>query len=178
MAWQRSGVQIPSGPKMIEFLLILFLTPLISLAHCPLCVAGAGFLVIAGYELGVKKLVVGLFVGGLAVSFAEWLNRLIKKKFFKGQEILIIVLSFLSVYLPIKFLISDYFSFYLPISKFGITIMIDKSLLTGIFGGILVIISPYISKFITQKRGKTILFQRIIITLLLLTIFGIILQFI
>jgi len=163
---------------MIEFLLILFLIPFISLAHCPLCIAGTGVLVIAGYELGVKKIVVGLFVGGLAVAFGEWLNRLIKKKFFKGQEISIIILSFLSIYLPIKFLISDYFSFYLPISKYGTAIMIDKSLLTGILGGILVLFAPYISKWITQKRGKTILFQRIIITLILLIIFGIILQFI
>jgi len=120
----------------------------------------------------------GLLIGGLAVSFGEWLNRLIKKNFFKGQKILIIVLSFLSIYFPIKFLISDYFSFYLPISKYGTTVMIDRSLLTGILGGFLVYISPFISRWITQKRGKTILFQRIIVVLTLLTIFGLILQFI
>jgi hypothetical protein len=56
--------------------------------------------------------------------------------------------------------------------------MIDKSLLTGILGGVLVLIAPSISRWISQKRGKTILFQRIIITLVLLIIFGIILQFI
>jgi len=43
---------------------------------------------------------------------------------------------------------------------------------------VLVYIAPFISKFITQKRGKTILFQIIIVTLILLIIFGLILQFI
>jgi len=155
--------------------LLFSVIPITSYAHCPLCVAGAGFLVIAGYELGVKKLVVGLFVGGLAVSFAEWLNRLIKKKFFKGQEIFIIFLTFISTYLPVKSFISDYF--YFSISKYGKVVMIDKSLLTAILGGILVLFAPYVSRWITKKRGKTILFQRIIITLILLIIFGLILQF-
>jgi len=46
---------------MFIFLLILFLIPFIPLAHCPFCVAGTGVLVIAGYELGFKKIVLGLF---------------------------------------------------------------------------------------------------------------------
>jgi len=159
-------------------LLILLLIPVIVLAYCPLCVAGAGILVIAGYELGVKKIVVGLFIGGLAVAFAEWLNRLIKKKFFKGQEILIIILTLIFTYLPVKSLVSDYFYLYSPFIKYGQIIMLDKSFFAAILGGILTYIAPYISKFITQKRGKTILFQRIIVTLILLIICGLILQFI
>ena len=162
---------------ILSLLLILLLIPIIAFAHCPLCVAGAGVLVIAGYEIGVKKIVLGLLIGGLAVAFAEWLNRLIKKKIFKGQEFLIIAGTFILTYLPIKSFIFDYFYFYLPISNYGKVIMIDKSLLTGIFGGFLVYIAPFISKWITQKRGKTILFQRIIITLILLIIFSLIFQF-
>ncbi len=165
--------------KIISLLSLIFtFLPLFASAHCPLCIAGAGVLVIAGYELGVKKIVIGLLIGGLAVAFGEWFNRLIKKKFFKGQEILIIILTFLLTYLSVKSFIVHYFYFYIPIPKYGQVIMIDKSLLAGILGGFLVLIAPYISRWISQKRGKTILFQRIIITLLLLIIFGIILQFI
>jgi hypothetical protein len=160
------------------FLLIVFFSPIIVFAYCPLCVAGSGVLVIAGYELGVKKIVMGLLIGGLAVVFGEWLNKLIKRKIFKGQEFLIIALTFILSYLPVKSYIFNYYSLYLPNLGINTPILIDKSLLSGIFGGLLVYIAPFISKFITQKRGKTILFQRIIVTLILLIIFGLILQFI
>jgi len=160
----------------IIFLIISFF-PVFIFAHCPLCVAGAGVLVIAGYEIGVKKIVVSLFIGGLTVAFAEWLNRLIKKKFFKFQNFLVILLVFISTYLPLKDFISNYYYLYFPFSKYGKVVTIDKSLLSGILGGILVMLAPFLSRWITQKRGKTILFQRIIITLILLIVFGLILQF-
>jgi hypothetical protein len=160
------------------FLLIVLLLPFITFAHCPLCVGGVLVLTFFGYELGFKKIVLGFLAGALAVAFGEWMNRLIKRKFFKGQEFLIIALTFISTYLPVKNYIFNYYSLYLPNLGINTPILIDKSLLSGIFGGLLVYIAPFISKFITQKRGKTILFQRIIVTLILLIIFGLILQFI
>ena len=160
-----------------RFVILILFLPFIAFSHCPLCVGGVLILTFLGYEFGVKKIVLGFLVGALAVAFAEWLNRLIKKKIFKGQEFLVIVGTFILTYWSIKSFIFDYFYFYLPISNYGKVILIDKSLLTGISGGFLVYIAPFISKWITQKRGKTILFQRIIITLILLIIFGLILQF-
>jgi len=32
-----------------------------------------------GYELGVKKIVLGFLIGALTVAFGEWFNRLIEK---------------------------------------------------------------------------------------------------
>jgi len=69
------------------------------------------------------------------------------------------------------------FNLTLNISNYQKFLLIDKSLLTGILGGILVFVAPYISKWITKKRGKPIVLQRVIITLVLLIIFGLILQF-
>jgi len=160
----------------VLFLTVLFL-PLVSFAHCPLCVGGVLVLTFLGFELGVKKIVLGFLIGALSFAFAEWINRLIKKKFFKGQEILIIALTYLPFYLAVKNYIFDYYSIYLI--KFGINklILIDKSLITGIFGGILVLIAPILSKWITQKTNRHILFQRIIVTLILLIIFSLIFQF-
>ena len=160
------------------FLLILLLVPFITFAHCPLCVGGVLILTFLGYEIGVKRIVLGFLTGALTVAFGEWLNRLIKRKFFKGQEFLIIALTFILTYLPVKNYIFNYYSLYLPNLGINTPFLIDKSLLSGIFGGFLVYIAPFISKFISQKRGKTILFQRIIVTLILLIIFGLILQFI
>jgi hypothetical protein len=163
---------------MIKFLIIaIFIFPLLAFAYCPVCVIGSSVLVIAGYELGVKKIVMGLLIGGLAIVVGDWLNNLIKKKFFKGQNLLVIVLTFIISYLPVKNWIADYTYLTLNISNYQKFLLIDKSLLTGILGGILVFIAPYISKWITKKRGKPILLQRVIITLVLLIIFGLILQF-
>jgi hypothetical protein len=164
---------------MILGLLSLFLIyPLVAFAHCPLCVGGVLVLTFLGYEIGVKRIVLGFLTGALAVAFGEWLNRLIKRKFFKGQEFLIIALTFILTYLQVKNYIFNYYSLYLPNLGINTPILIDKSLLLGIFGGFLVYIAPFISRWISQKRGKTILFQRIIVTLILLIIFGLILQFI
>ena len=164
---------------MILRVLSLFLIyPLVAFAHCPLCVGGVLVLTFLGYEIGVKRIVLGFLTGALAFAFGEWLNRLIKRKFFKGQEFLIIALTFILTYLPVKNYIFNYYSLYLPNLGINTPIFIDKSLFSGIFGGLLVYIAPFISRWISQKRGKTILFQRIIVTLILLIIFGLILQFI
>ncbi len=155
--------------KIYLLVLILFLLPEVSFAHCPLCVGGVLAITFLGYELGVKKIAMGFLIGALAVAFSEWMNRLIKKKIFKGQDFVLIILTFILSYLTAKRYILDYYSLYLK--NFGIDkfIFIDKSLITGSLGGILVFVAPYISRWITQKRGgKTILFQRIIVTLILL----------
>jgi hypothetical protein len=152
--------------------------PFITFAHCPLCVGGVLILTFLGYEIGIKRIVWGFLSGALAVAFGEWLNRLIKRKLFKGQDFLIISPTFISTYLQVKNYIFNYYSLYFPNLGINTPILIDKSLFSGIFGGFLVYIAPFISKFITQKRGKTILSQRIIVILILLIIFGLILQFI
>jgi len=157
---------------------ILLLVPIGVFAHCPLCIGSVLVLTFLGYEFGFKRIVLGFLTGALTVVFGEWFNKLIKRKFFKGQDFLVIVLTFILTYLPVKNYIFNYYSLYFPNLGINSPILIDKSFLTGIFGGFLVYIATYISKFITQKRGKTILFQRIIVTLVLLIIFGLILQFI
>ena len=162
----------------IIFILPFLFFPFITFAHCPLCVGGVLVLTFLGYEIGVKKVVLGFLTGALATSFAEWINRFIKREFFKGQEFLIIVLTFILTYLPVKSYIFNYYSLYFPNLGINTPILIDKSLISGIFGGFLVYIAPFISRWISQKRGKTILFQRIIVTLILLLIFGLILQFV
>ena len=121
---------------MILGLLSLFLTyPFLAFAHCPLCVGGVLVLTFLGYEIGVKKIVLGFLIGALAVAFAEWMNRLIKRKIFKGQDFLIIALTFILIYLPAKSYIFNYYSLYLPNLGISMPILIDKSLLSGIFGG-------------------------------------------
>ena len=87
------------------------------------------------YEIGVKRIVLGFLIDALAVAFGEWFNRLIKIKIFKGQEFLIIALTFILTYLPLKNYIFNYYSLYLPNLGINTPILIDKSLLLGIFSG-------------------------------------------
>jgi hypothetical protein len=164
--------------KILRLLILFLVYPSITFAHCPLCVGGVLVLTFLGYEIGVKRIVLGFLIGALAVAFGEWLNRLIKRKLFKGQDFLIIALTFMLTYLPVENYIFNYYSLYFPNLGINTPILIDKSLLSGIFGGFLAYIAPFISRWISQKRGKAILFQRIIVTLILLIIFGLILQFI
>jgi hypothetical protein len=134
------------------FLLILLLVPFITFAHCPLCVGGVLVLTFLGYEIGVKRIVLEFLTGALTVAFSEWINRLIKRKLFEGQDFLIISPTFILTYLPVKNYIFNYYSLCFPNLGINTPILIDKSLLSGIFGGFLVYIAPFISRWISHKK--------------------------
>jgi rhodanese-related sulfurtransferase len=148
-------------------------------AHCPLCTIGAGAAAAGAVWLGVSKVVVGLFIGGFSMSMGLWMSRLIKKKYFKFQKELIVVGVFLLTLLPLLPIFSAigplHFSF---IGEYGKTFAINYSLISGLFGGLIVFSSPSLSRKITKKRnGKIIPFQGTMLTIILLIIVGIILQF-
>lgn len=148
-------------------------------AHCPLCTIGAGAAAGAAVWLGVSKVVVGLFIGGFSMSMGLWMSRIAKKQYFKFQRPLIIIAVFLLTLLPLLPIFSAvgplHFSF---IGEYGKTFAINYSLFSGLFGGLIVFASPNLSRKITKKRnGKIIPFQGTMLTIILLIIFGIILQF-
>lgn len=81
-------------------LILLTLIPLAS-AHCPLCTTGAAIGVGFTRAYGVDDSIVGVFLGALVVSSALWFNKWLKKKVdFPLQELLIIIISFLSLAIP------------------------------------------------------------------------------
>ena len=131
--------------------------PFMTFAHCPLCVGGVLVLTFLGYEIGVERIVSGFLIGALSVTFGEWLNRLIKRKLFKGQYFLIIALTFILTYLPVKSYIFNYYSLYFPNLGINTPILIDKSLISGIFGGFLVYNKDYyynlLSQLVTEHRS-------------------------
>ena len=150
-------------------------------AHCPLCTVGAAAAAGGALWLGVNEIVVALFIGGFAMSMGLWFSKIVKKKYFSGQNILIAALVFASTLLPILPLITSEHNVYpIYISLFGSygsffnrTYLIYKTFLTGLFGGFLVMTSPHLSKQITKLRdGKIIPFQGVAMTILLLMIIG------
>jgi len=155
-----------------------------ALAHCPLCTIGAGIVATLAVWLGVNTLVVGIFLGAFAAALGLWLARIIKRKFFRYQDLLVVIVVFLSTILPILPIaggektsvyiswIGDYGS---PLNR---TYVIDLFLIGSVLGALLLAVSPLLSRQLTKARqGKTFAFQGIIVTFLLLIISGLILQF-
>ena len=170
--------------KKNKLFFLLFAIPLIIflsknvMAHCPLCVVGAGAAGAAAMWLGVNKVVVALFLGAFAMSMGMWFARIIKKKYIPLQNFLIVALIFFTTVLPLmplfKALGPLYFSF---IGDYGTTYVFNYSLAGSFFGGLIVLSAPSISKAITKKRNNKILpFQGTLLTLALLIIVGILIQ--
>jgi len=170
--------------KKNKLFFLLFAIPLIIflsknvMAHCPLCVVGAGAAGAAAMWLGVNKVVVALFLGAFAMSMGMWFARIIKKKYIPLQNFLIVALIFFTTVLPLmplfKALGPLYFSF---IGDYGTTYVFNYSLAGSFFGGLIVLSTPSISKAITKKRNyKTFPFQGTLLTLALLIIVGILIQ--
>ncbi len=166
-----------------SFLFVLSFSEFVS-AHCPLCTIGAGAAAFGAVSLGFSKIVVALLIGGFSMSMGLWFARIIKKKYFKFQDVLVVLGVFLLTLIPLLPIFSELHGvgIYLFGEYGGIfyrTYTIDFSLLAGFFGGLLVFLSPKVSKKITSIRhGKKISFQGSIVTVSLLIIFGGIIQLI
>ena len=164
--------------KLFALMFLPFLGIKTVLAHCPLCTLGAAAAVGGAAYLGVNKVVLSLFVGGFATSMGMWFARVVKRKYIPFQKTIIILGSFFLTVIPILPMINAYFPLFLWfIGDYGKTYAVNASLIGSFFGGLLVFISPKLSKKITKWRGKHINYQTIIITFLLLIITGTIVQF-
>lgn len=154
-----------------------------SFAHCPLCTGGAGAAAAVATMLGVKYGATAVFIGAFATALGLWITRKIKKQYIKGQRPLLFIVVYLSTLIPIyPFIKGDYTSKFISIrgdygSWLNKTYLIDMFFIGALIGTIIMFISPKISSYISQKRDKTIRFQGIIITFILLVIAGVFLQY-
>lgn len=163
-----------------KFLFLFFLVPLFASvvsAHCPLCVMGAGAAAAGAVWLGVSKVVVALFIGAFAMSMGMWFARVVKKKYIPFQKTLIVLAIFLTTVLPLLPIFKAIGPLYLSfIGEYGATFAVNYSLYTSILGGLIVFIAPSISRKISITRGKTMPFQGVLITFIMLIIGGVLLQ--
>src|SRR3990167_9929409 len=149
-------------------------------AHCPLCTIGAGAAAAGAVWLGVSKIVVALFIGAFAMSMGMWFSRVIGKRwsYIPFQNIFVSIAIFALTVWPLIPIFKSIGPLYLPfIGGYGKTYAFDYSLVSALMGGLIVFISPGLSKKITEIRnGKLIPFQGIVLTLLILIIVGGIVQ--
>lgn len=71
-------------------------------AVCPVCTVAVGSGVLLSRYLGVDDLIIGVWVGGLLVSMGLWMATYVKRKFFKGQEWLSVLVFWLFTYFGFK----------------------------------------------------------------------------
>lgn len=173
--------------KKLFFLSFAFLFILVkqASAHCPLCTVGAAAVAGGAVWLGVKLVVVGVFIGAFAVSLGFWAGRIIKRKFIPMQKPVLIIVSFLTTVIPLISILSNEHAVY-PIyismagdygSLLNRTYLLDQFFLGSLIGGVIVSLAPLISKKITSLRsGRTIAFQGSALTLVLLILIGVVLQ--
>jgi hypothetical protein len=162
-----------------DFLLL----PQKAFAHCPLCTLGAGAAALGASWLGVSSAAVGLFLGAFAFALGWWFGNLLKKEYFKYQNFLLAVLSYLLTVFPLKGMFPESGSFYLYLagnygSLLNRTYLFNKFLIGSFLGALLVFISPYLSKKLTKlRKGRHFPFQGTLITFSLLVIAFLVIQF-
>lgn len=161
----------------------ILLIPEKVLAHCPLCTAGAGAIAAAAMALGVKVEVVGLLIGAFAAALGFYIANRIKKRFFPGQYWVIVFATFFLTVLPLMPLmaVEPYalvvYWFGEAGSLFNRIYLLDRYIVSSLFGGALMALAPKLSGYISSLRDdKRFPYQTLVMTLLLLIFTAVLVQ--
>tara|TARA_Y100000310_G_scaffold298918_1_gene333317 strand:+ start:165 stop:695 length:531 start_codon:yes stop_codon:yes gene_type:complete len=160
---------------LITSVLVFVFNILTVTAHCPLCTIGAVAAAGGAAYFGVSISAIGVFLGGFGVSMGWWIGNHIKKKFIPYQKPILILVSFLTTVIPLIPLLKEYHGVYVPFfGEYGSTISIEVFSIGAVVGGIIVCITPFLSKKITDLRKNQLPFQGIVLTFILLLLTSII----
>lgn len=159
------------------------LWPAKAFAHCPLCTGGAGAAAALAAFFGVKYGAIAVFMGAFATALSLWIARKIKKQYVRYQSQILFWILYISTLAPMyPFMKGDYVSKYVSFGgEFGSwsnkTYLLDLFFVGAVVGTIIMFVSPYLSKAITKRRGgKTIRFQGLAITFVLLIVSAVLMQ--
>ncbi|HLD03614.1 MAG TPA: hypothetical protein VJC17_02465 [Candidatus Dojkabacteria bacterium] len=153
-------------------------------AHCPLCVIGAGLAATGATFLGVKDIVVGIFIGAFGVSLGLWLSRLITRQFIPRQRLILTAIIFITTILPVMQFMDRYTSIYISWggdygSIFNTTYIFNLYFIGTLLGAFIMLVTPFLSKKLSRlRKGKLIPYQGLLITFSLLFISGLFFQFV
>ncbi len=172
--WLGRGVR-----RAIPFILLVLVTPEVE-AHCPLCTAGIAAAAGGAALLGVKTIVIGLFVGALAASTGFWIANM--KKLSTLPKFAVAGLSYLVTVLPLTSAFPGSFPVYVSLagdygSLLNRTYLVNYFLSASLVGAVIVVVGPWLSgKLVEVRNGKKVPFQGVIITLSLLLVAALLLQ--
>ena len=133
--------------------------PVVTLAHCPLCVAGAGAGLTLTRWVGVDDSISGVWLAALLGATSFWSESLIKRRELRPK---LRPLIFIGIFA------ATVWSFY----KFNLVIRmsqilgLDKLIFGMVVGGVAFYLVDVIDDFIIKRKGKVFFpYQRIIVTL-------------
>lgn len=164
--------------KTIYLVILAVLVPLsllstvqTSYGMCPLCTAGAAVGLSLARYYGLSDMIVGLWLGAMAVSTGVWIARLARRKLGKripAQTPIIFSLAFASTVIP--FYLAGFFNGMPGMSDviFGI----NKLLFGLVLGGVITYIGAPVSSWIKKTVGRSFPYQTILVTLGLLVLFS------
>lgn len=144
---------------MLSFLfLTLFFFPQLVWAHCPLCTVGAGAAALAATWIGIKTMAVAVFVGAFGFALGLWLGRSLKKQYFRFQDLVIGLASFLLTVLPLWSFFHDYGSINVfwwgeDGSWFNRVYLYDRFWVGTVIGATTLWAAPFLSQQLTKLRG-------------------------
>lgn len=152
---------------------ILIFSPIKALAFCPMCIIATGTFLGIFRWLGVDDTIIGLWLGGFILSISMVLNNFLIKR---GKKIKFQLFLILLVFYGLAILFLYQFGGLNPYNKiFGI----DKIIFGIILGSLLLLLVPYLDKFLRKlNQGKIFIsHQKVLIAIGLLLIISFILYF-
>lgn len=136
----------------------LVLAPAV-LAHCPLCVAGAGVGLSLSRLLGIDDSITGVWVGAFLGAIGLWLANSIKKTYVPLQRLIIYLLIFLTT-------VVSFYRFGLINEHNGLILNLPKLTFGIIIGGVLFYVVDIVNSYIKKRNGKALFpYQSIIFSL-------------
>ena len=166
----------PAGTLLAAFLLATYRAK----AHCPLCTAGIAAVAGGAAFIGVKSVVIGLFVGAFAVSTGLWIGN--SKGLGQITKLFLALASYLLTVIPLSSVIHGVLPVYISLtgdygSMLNRTYLFNSFLVGSVAGGLVTTATPWISRKITELRnGRRVPFQGFAITISLLIAVGLVMQ--
>jgi len=138
------------------------LFPKAALAHCPLCVAGAGVGLTLSRLLGIDDSITGIWLGAFLGAMSCWATRALGRRnkifFHPVVDLIIYILVIVST-------IWSFYKFNLVV-KHGDIFGYDKLTFGMVIGGALFYIQDFVNDAIIKKRQKSFFpYQRIVVGL-------------
>ncbi len=159
---KTAGVRVS---VLVTLMILLFLSSIkTSYGMCPLCTAGAAIGLSLARYYGLSDLIVGLWLGALAVSTGLWIAKITKKRLGRKMPLQTPIIFSLAVAATvIPFYYAGFFNGMPGMSDtlFGI----NKLFLGIIVGGIITYAGAPMSNLVKKIRGAAFPFQGIFITL-------------
>lgn len=161
--------------KIVIIPILIFFAAKPVLAHCPLCTLGAGAAALGASWLGVGAATVGIWLGAFALALGLWTAKIVKKKILPLQDRIVAAAAFLGTILPLLPLMRDDGSVYISLAgDYGAllnrTYVFNKFGVGAAVGAAILYFMPPFSRRISKWRGKTIPYQGMIMTFIVLLI--------